>query len=71
MTDISSDLSIGAYINCSQCIKELPEGESPESYARFSIGFTTLGIQVWCLRHDCNIIHIDFEGEKHPANTHT
>lgn len=41
---------------------------SPSKYARISVGFTELGIQVWCVRHDVNVIHIDFEGRRHPAN---
>ena len=30
---------------------------------------TKYGIQAWCLRHDCNMIHINFEGQKFPAET--
>lgn len=33
------------------------------------VSFTDVGLQVWCLRHNCNVIHIDFEGRKHPAST--
>ncbi len=53
---------------CKLCLDELPKGTSPKDYARVQVGFTPHGIQVWCNRHDCNVIHINFEGVKHPAN---
>ena len=61
------------YIHCGLCVQEWKDGkaagESPQSYARFSVGWTTLGFQVWCNRHNANVLHVDFEGAKHPANT--
>lgn len=60
---------IKRYFQCAKCIKELPPGVSPQEWARFNVGFTPQGIQVWCVRHNCNVAHCDFEGEKHPANT--
>lgn len=59
---------IEVYCHCNKCFKELPENKSLESFAHLNIGWTKLGIQVWCVRHDCNVMHIDFEGMKHPAN---
>ena len=41
---------------------------SPQEYVRVQAGWTPLGLQVWCTRHDVNIVHIDFEGVKHAAN---
>lgn len=62
---------IDMYFHCPLCIADLREGraqgESPESYARLSVGFTRAGLQAWCIRHDCNVVHIDFEGYQHPA----
>jgi hypothetical protein len=65
---IPGDMSILSFMHCRHCIEELPEGISPQNYASYSIGFTEIGLQVWCNRHDCNIVHIDFQGHKHPAN---
>lgn len=31
-------------------------------------GWTPIGFQVWCTRHNANVVHVDFEGVKHPAN---
>ena len=61
---------IGSYLHCLFCIRELSQfggsvrNESPESYARLSIGTTKLGFQVWCVRHDVNVAHIDLMGNK-------
>ena len=63
------DNCIIAFLHCELCIKELPHGISPSDWASTEIGFTEVGIQMWCKRHDCNIIHINFEGAEHPAMT--
>jgi hypothetical protein len=56
-------------LHCRRCIDECPIGESPESWARLSVGWTPRGIQVWCVRYDDNVIHIDFDGQQHSINT--
>jgi len=61
--------AIATFFHCGLCIAELPRGVSPREFMRLEIGFTPQGIQVWCVRHDCNVMHVDFEGQKHPANT--
>ena len=55
---------ITTYIHCAMCMEEVPAGESMMDYALEEIGFTPQGIQVWCRRHNANIIHLDFEGQK-------
>lgn len=62
---------IGQFLHCKQCIQEVTTGKvgnSPRDYARLSVGWTKQGLQVWCNRHDCNVIHVDFEGMKHHAD---
>ena len=49
---------INAFMHCRLCIEELPAGESPRSYARFDVGWTRLGLQVWCIRHEVNVLNI-------------
>lgn len=66
--DISSDNCVQLFFHCRECIEELPPGQSPAEWARISAGFTEIGLQVWCNRHDCNIVHIDFQNMQHPAN---
>jgi hypothetical protein len=69
---IPSELSITTYCHCKQCIDELTQGKvrdiSAQDYARLNIGMTNEGFQIWCVRHDCNVAHIDFQGMRHPAN---
>jgi hypothetical protein len=65
---IPSDNCIQLYFHCRQCIEQMPSGVSPAQWRQISVGFTELGIQAWCDRHDCNIFHIDFQGQQHPAN---
>lgn len=68
---ISNENQIGTFLHCGLCIEQY-EKEKPDvsrrDYARVEVGFTPIGLQVWCLRHDVNIVHIDFEGKRHPAN---
>jgi len=47
--------------SCSKCLEEvkhLPD-QSPSEYARLNIGPTKNGIQIWCVRHDCNVANLD------------
>lgn len=66
--------TIHAFLHCKKCLDEWtaegPEtaGKSPMTYAALSVGFTPKGLQVICYRHDLNVIHIDFETMKHPAD---
>lgn len=69
MTMVSNENEIKMYLHCKLCLEELPSDQSPREYLRVEVGWTTKGLQVWCNRHECNIVHIDFEGKKHPANT--
>jgi hypothetical protein len=55
-----------SFAHCKRCLAELPEDQSPREYQRIQVGWTRRGVQVWCVRHECNVMHIDFEGHKHP-----
>ena len=66
--EIPNTNEIVSYIHCGLCARELPEGIAPREWKDLEVGWTKLGLQVWCVRHDVNVIHIDFEGMKHPAN---
>jgi len=72
--DIPITKSIVQFFHCGLCIEEVKVlaerygTASPREYARHEIGWTELGLQVWCVRHNVNLIHIDFEGHQHPAN---
>ena len=55
-----------SHIHCAMCLEELPADTSPQEYAMCEVGLTKVGIQVWCRRHNANILHLDFEGFRHP-----
>jgi hypothetical protein len=64
------ECTIVQFLHCKLCADEILAGadSSPRDYARYSVGWTIQGLQVWCNRHDRNIMHIDFEGIKHNAS---
>ena len=64
-----NELQIRQYLHCAKCIEELPAGTTPQEFRALDVGFTEKGLQVWCVRHDMNIVHIDFQGKRHPADT--
>lgn len=66
---IPSTNEIVRFLHCGHCLKGLPPGKSPREWASVEVGFTILGIQVWCKRCERNILHMDFQGKKFPANT--
>ena len=55
---------IQLYFHCQQCLDEKPDAVSPQEYCRLQVGWTKKGVQVWCVRHDCNVVHLDFLGQK-------
>lgn len=67
--EISNDNQIQMFFHCGQCLAERPPDQSPQQWASLEAGWTPLGFQIWCKRHDCNVLHVDFEGQRHPANT--
>ena len=59
-------------IICSKCETEFllgsTDSRSLQDYSRLDIGFTSIGVQVWCRRHDANVVHIDFAGQSPTAD---
>ena len=68
MNDIPNSNCIQIALNCGLCLQEKPNNVSCQTWSRLDVGWTKLGLQVWCRRHGMNVCHIDFEGEKLPAN---
>lgn len=66
---ISNQKEIVLYLHCSSCLEDLPDDMAPQQWQDLEVGWTQEGLQVWCRRHDVNVIHINFEGNVHPANT--
>lgn len=59
--------SIVSFMHCRRCVEDIPKNVSPRNWSMVEAGWTVLGFQVWCRRHEMNIIHVSFEGQKHPA----
>lgn len=55
---------IKMFFHCAECMKELPDGISPRDFSSVEVGWTKEGFQVWCKRHEKNVINIDFLGQK-------
>ncbi len=62
-----SENEILMFLHCKRCRANIPPGMSASDYQDVEVGWTEIGLQVWCKRHDENIVHIDFEGHNHPA----
>src|SRR5689334_10050388 len=58
---------ISTFFHCAKCIAECPPTVPITQFERVELGMTSIGLQAWCKRHG-NIIHVDFQGAKHPAN---
>lgn len=54
---------ITMYFNCKKCWDELPQGMSMQEYSRTQSGLTDTGLQVWCTRHDCEVVHLHYREE--------
>lgn len=64
--------SITEPVVCAKCADEFGAGStdaaSLQQYVRVDVGFTERGVQVWCRRHDVNVVHIDFEDARPNAD---
>lgn len=65
---ISGGYEIVAFFHCGKCLAEKPDNTSPREWAALEVGWTPIGLQVWRKRHEVNVCHVDFQGQKHPAN---
>ena len=63
---------INQHVICAKCEEDFQAGSTDSSslqdYTKLDVGFTDIGIQVWCRRHDANVVHVNFNGQKLEAN---
>ena len=52
------------FYHCKKCLDERGEGISPRDYASFEFGATKKGFQLWCTRHEENVLALDLMGQK-------
>lgn len=55
---------IVAFFHCAKCLNEKPRNTAPREWIRIEAGWTEKGLQVWCVRHEENIVALDFLGQK-------
>jgi hypothetical protein len=68
--EIPTTYEVGIPIYCRKCAAEIVNQDiTPDEYSEIKVGYTDLGLQIWCKRHACNVIHIYFGGQKLLANT--
>ena len=65
---VPNSKQIRMFLHCRNCYGDCPPGTSPEEWQSVEVGWTKIGIQVWCRRCNTNIVHVDFESRKHPVN---
>ena len=56
---------IHMFIHCKLCLDEFypkPSDLSPREYAQIEVGWTKPGFQIWCKRHEVNVMDVDFDG---------
>ena len=52
------------FFHCRSCVEEMPSGQSPETWARLSVGWTDdNAILVWCVRHDKRVTEIPIDDQ--------
>jgi hypothetical protein len=66
--EIPNTNKIEMFFCCKLCLADMPDNTSMRQWSRLDVGWSKAGIQVWCRRHNCNVLHVDFQGMKHPAN---
>lgn len=74
--NIPNTKEIQAFFHCTLCIREVEDivrrtglAQNPATYQRLEVGYTRIGVQVWCRRHEINVINFNFEGRDVPRNT--
>jgi len=46
------------FFTCKACQRQKPSNESMEKWARLNVGITPTGIEVWCVRHRIQVVHL-------------
>jgi hypothetical protein len=55
-----------AFFHCAQCLAACPPDMSAAEFARLAVGRTPYGLQVWCVRHNLNVYHLDLTSATRP-----
>ena len=55
---------IFSFYHCKKCLEEKGDYISARDYASFEFGATKKGFQLWCTRHEENVLALDLLGQK-------
>ena len=55
---------IFSFYHCRKCLEEKGNYISALYYASFEFGATEKGFQLWCTRHEENVLALDLLGQK-------
>ncbi len=55
---------IFSFYHCKKCLEEKGNYISARDYASFEFGATEKGFQLWCKRHEKNVLALDLLGQK-------
>lgn len=56
------------FLECRKCAESCPVGITLQEWQDVQVGLTSYGLQVWCVRHKCNVFHADFRGQRLHVN---
>ena len=66
---LPTTLEIKGYLQCGKCEDSCPPDKSMRDYQQLDVGLTSEGLQVWCRRHNLNVLHFDFRGTRVLVNS--
>ena len=47
------------YFHCAKCMDEKPDYVTPQEYTNYEVGLTMFGIQVWCKKHNIEVVYLN------------
>ena len=57
----------GMYLHCGSCVRDPARHTSMGKYQRYSVMSVPHGLQIWCERHQCNVVVFEFDwGDEAP-----
>ena len=60
---------IFSFYHCKKCLEEKGDYISARDYASFEFGATEKGFQLWCTRHEENVLALDLLAQKETYDT--
>lgn len=57
---VSPENEITALFHCTTCLPDKPESLTLEQWTSVEVGFTKIGVQIWCKRCNKEVAHLAF-----------